>query len=148
VSVLNFSISASQAEIALQVAAEAADADRLARSLPPEFSLALKEVMEWRKCTVDELAEGSLLSTKTIQRLRTGAVSEPLIETTFALLICLQLPNPLLDALVLRTGKGYRLTEEHQIMKGLVMTAYGRYTIHDVNAALRAHGLEELTGKE
>jgi len=145
---LNFSIAASPADIALRVAAEAAAADRLARSLPPEFSLALKEVMEWRKCTVDELAEASLLSAKTIQRLRTGAVSEPLIETISALLVALQSPNPLIDALVLRSGKGYKPTEEHQIMKGLVMTAYGRYTIHDVNAALRAHGLDELTGKE
>lgn len=145
---MNFSIAASQADIAFQVAAEAVAADRLARGLPPEFSLALKEVMKWRKCTVDELAEASLLSTKTIQRLRTGEVSEPLIETISALLVALQLPDSLIDALIRRSGKGYRMTDDHQIMKGLVMTAYGRYTIHDVNAALRAHGLEELTSKE
>ena len=145
---MNFSIDVPQADIALQVAAEAAAADHLARELPPELSHTLVRIMKWRDCTVDELAEGALLSTKTIQRIRNGDVTEPKIETSSAIVVYLQLPDPLLDAFMQRTGKVYTPTVEHQIMRSLVYRAYGRFTVNDVNEALRAQGMEELTGKE
>ena len=146
---MNFSIvDVSKADIALRVAAEAAAADCLARELSPQFSLALKQVMMWRECTADELAAGSLLSTRTVTRLRTGKGKEPLIETVSAILIGLQLPDSLIEALIERVGRGYKLTPEHQVIKSLVKSAYGQFTIHDVNAALRKQGIEELTGKE
>ena len=61
------------------------------RRLPPAFSDALVELMKWRGCTVETLAEWAQTSVRTIQRLRTGQV-RPTLKRAVAICVALGLP--------------------------------------------------------
>jgi transcriptional regulator with XRE-family HTH domain len=61
------------------------------RRLPAAFSEALIFLMDWRDCTVEEVAEGAQTSGRTVQRLRTGQL-RPTLKRAVALCVALQLP--------------------------------------------------------
>jgi hypothetical protein len=116
------------------------------RKLPATFGGALIMLMEWRGITVDQLSEKSLVSPKTIQRMRTNIHHKFELRTVIAVCIGLNLPCYISTALVERAGLAFKPTDEHVAYQHL-LTEYCNRTIHDCNEALALAGFSPI-GRE
>jgi hypothetical protein len=115
----------------------------LIRNLPATFSGALAMLMEWRGMTVEQLAEKSLVSPKTIQRMRTNIHYKFEMGTVIAVCIGLNLPCYVSTELVKKAGLAFKPTDEHVAYQHLLTEYCGR-TIQDCNEALAFAGFPPI----
>jgi hypothetical protein len=122
------------------------EAGALIRKLPATFGGALIVLMDWRNMTVEQLAENSLVSPKTIQRMRTNIRYKFELGTVIAVCIGLSLPCYISTELVEKAGLAFKPTDEHIAYQHLLTEYCGR-TIQDCNKALELAGFSPI-GRE
>lgn len=111
-------------------------------NLPYDFGDALKLLMEERNITIEQLAETSGLSEKTISRLRTGE-NKPSLPTVIAICIGLSLDPFIAEQLVNIAGYSLGGKKTDRAFKLILGVAYS-ITIFDANDFLRKMGLPIL----
>lgn len=111
-------------------------------NLPYDFGDALKLLMEEREITVEQLAETSSLSEKTISRLRSGA-NQPSLPTVIAICIGLSLDPFIAEQLVSIAGYSLGGKKADRAFKLILGVAYS-ITIFDANDFLKKMGLPIL----
>lgn len=117
------------------------------QNLPGSFSGSIKGLMEWKGITVEALAEASLVSAKTIQRLRNDEGYETTLETVIALCIGLQLPPAASTDLLEKSGFSLKNTELH-LMYRFLLTSYYTHALYDCNQLLTEQSFAPLTADE
>lgn len=116
--------------------------------LPRTFPESLNMLIEWSELTMEDLAERSLLSDRTIRRMRNEADYNPPIESVVALCIAMQLPPQFSRHLIEVSGNTFRYSNQaHFIYESFILGFYNQ-SIQDCNELLKAQGFKELTGKE
>lgn len=118
------------------------------KNLSSHSPTALKQLMKWRKITVETLAEKSLLSTKTIQRMRNEDDYQTSLGTVVALCVGMQLPPMISRKFIEICGFTIRYTSEEQAMYDFIITGYYTYPIHECNELLENAGFKNLTSDE
>jgi hypothetical protein len=103
--------------------------------------------MKWRKVTVEKLAEDSLLSTKTIQRMRNDLDREWPLGMVVAVCIGLSLPPYVSSDLVVKAGFAFKPTEEHVTYRHLLTVHYDN-SIIECNEVLEAAGFKPIGREE
>jgi hypothetical protein len=122
-----------------------ADIAGILRRLPPAFPDALTELMKWRRCTVEELAEHTSTSPKRSQRLRTDMTPAPGVDMLISLSIGLRLPPAVLQAMMQRAGHSFLPIEKHVIYQELQPEAYRLgLSMAQFNEVLAAHGFKPI----
>ena len=122
-----------------------ADIANILRRLPPVFPDALVELMKWRGCSVETLAETALTSPRTIQRLRTDMALSPEVDTLISLSVGLRLPPAMLRAVMRRAGRDFLPTERHVVFQELQPEAYRLgLSMYQFDEALEAHGFRPI----
>ena len=120
----------------------------LKATLPMVFSSSLVKLMDWKGMTVEELAEKSKLSEKTIQRLRNQADYQVNMKTVIAVCIGLQLHPILSEHLIESAGLTFRYVSQEQILYRFFITGYYTHSIDECNAMLEEKGFKRLSGDE
>ena len=122
-----------------------ADVVALMRRLPVAFDEALLELIKWRGCTVEELAERSLVSDKTIRRLKNNPNSESTLETVIAVCVGLHLPPVLCYELIRKAGFYFKPTLKHVVYQDLLSRAYyDGISMYKLNETLMTQGLDVI----
>ena len=116
------------------------------RTLPGTFSGSLVQHMARQRFTVESLAERSLASAKTIQRMRSDENYTPRLGTIVAVCVGLQLHPALSIDLIRKAGLSFKYTKEHTAYLFLLSTHF-RSSIYDLNRYLERCGLGPI-GKE
>ena len=111
-------------------------------NLPYDFGDALKLLMEEREISVEQLAEASSLSEKTISRLRSGE-NKPSLPTVIAICIGLSLDPFIAEQLVNIAGYSLGGKKADRAFKLILGVAYS-ITIFDANDFLKKMGLPIL----
>ena len=112
-------------------------------NLPYDFGVALTQLMEERAVTIEQLAEVSWLSEKTISRLRSGA-NNPTLPTVIAICIGLSLDPFIGEQLVNLAGYSLGGKKADRAYKLLLGVAYS-ITMSDANEFLEKMDLPILT---
>jgi DNA-binding Xre family transcriptional regulator len=126
---------------------EVREATKIMEILPPTFHQSLIRLMAWRGVTNEALAEKSLLSPKTIQRMRTDPDYKCDMDTVVAVCFGLQLPPYISNSLIEKAGLKIRVGEKGITYSHLLATQY-KNTIHEVNEYLEVAGYPRLSGNE
>jgi transcriptional regulator with XRE-family HTH domain len=113
------------------------------RSLPRGFSEALKNVLEWRGISVEQLAERTQLTPKTLYDIKKKKV-KPKFSSVIA--ICLGLNLPTSISYLLIESAGYRFNPEletHTAVQELLSDHYMK-NLDECNGILAGYGLPSL----
>jgi hypothetical protein len=122
-----------------------ADIAGILRRLPAAFPDALAELMKWRRCTVEELAEYALANPKKIQRLRTDMMPPPGVDMLMSLSVALRWPPAVLQAMMQRAGRSFLPIDKHVLYQELQPEAYRLgLSMYQFNEALEAHGFRAI----
>ncbi|WP_212506975.1 helix-turn-helix domain-containing protein [Caproicibacterium amylolyticum] len=103
--------------------------------------------MSRKKYTVETLAERSLASTKTIQRMRNDENYTPKLGTVVAVCIGLQLHPILSGDLIKKSGLAFKYTEEHTAYQFILSTHF-RSSIYECNKKLACCGFKSIGREE
>lgn len=125
----------------------ARDIVKIKNSLPTKFSDTLVAHMKRKHCTVEKLAELSLIGTKTIQRMRNDEDYPITIEHVVALCIGLQLHPVFSKDLMEKAGLKFKCTEKH-ITYQLLIDSFYNESIHYCNEILRDNDFAPLGTEE
>jgi len=136
--------SAAERRAELRGVMEAAD---ILGKLPNSFGSSLIMLMRWRRITVEKLAEKSLLSPKTIQRMRNNHNQQWDIEFIVAVCVGLQLPPYISMPLIEKAGLRIRANSKDILYAYLLATHY-QSPIFEFNEYLEAVGYPPLSGIE
>ncbi len=120
----------------------------LLATLPKVFSTSLVKIMEWAEISVEELAENSKLSSKTIQRLRTQADYNVNMKTVIAICIGMHLHPLLSQHLIESAGLSFRYVIPEHGMYQFFITGYYGHSVEECNEILHAQGFKSLSGDE
>jgi len=120
----------------------------LLTTLPKVFSVSLVKIMEWAEITVEQLAESSKLSEKTIQRLRTKDDYNVNMKTVIAICIGMHLHPLLSNHLIESAGLSFRYVVPEHATYQFFITGYYGHTIDECNEILHAQGFKSLSGDE
>ena len=121
------------------------DVVALLRRLPPAFPDALVEVMKWRGCTVEELAEKALISRSTVIRMRNEHNYESTLESVVGICVALQLSPPIYQEIIAKSGHTFKLNERHIAYQQLLpQVSYFGWDIHQFNEALAEWGIDPI----
>ncbi len=112
--------------------------------MPNNFNDALVYLMDRQEMTVEELAEASNLSAKTISRLRGDLNYSPTLETVVALCIGLRLPPIISYELIRKRALGFTVSETHLAYRFLLDSCYCS-TIHQCNEILASLKIPPLS---
>ena len=115
---------------------------------PGDFGYSLKALMKWSGVTVEQLAEKSLISTKTLQRMRNESDYQTTIGTVIALCVGMQLPPPISRRFLDTAGFTIRYSSDEQMIYEFIIDGYYTHTIYECNELLTSNGFKELTGIE
>jgi hypothetical protein len=126
---------------------EVKEAAEILAKLPATFNESLVMLMKWRKMTNEQLAEKSLLSSKTIQRLRADPNHKSDEDTITAISIGLQLHPSISMSLMEKAGHKLKVGEKGATYAHMLSSRY-KGTIHEVNEYLEIAGFTPLSGKE
>jgi hypothetical protein len=135
---------------AAQMRAELLEVKEIAKvieNLPAAFCNSFKMLMKWRGLTVEQLAEKSLVSPKTIQRMRNIPDHIWDIETIISVCIGLQLPPYISLPLMRKAGLHFKTGEKFITYAHLLATHY-RSPIYEFNEYLETAGYEPLCSLE
>lgn len=113
-----------------------------------DFGYTLKQLMKWSGVNVQVLAERSLISTKTIQRMRNKEDYQASIETIIALCIGMQLPPPVSHRFLKLAGYQIRYSSELLAAYDLILDKYYNCGIQTCTELLLAMGYKELTSSD
>jgi hypothetical protein len=116
-------------------------------TLPGSFGKSLVLLMRWRKMTVEGLAEKSLLSPKTVQRMRNEPDHKWEMELVIAICVGLRLPPYISAPLLEKAGHRIKADEKNITYAHLLATHY-ESPIFEFNEYLEAVGYPPLSGKE
>jgi len=120
----------------------------LLTTLPKVFSTSLVKIMEWAEISVEELAESSKLSSKTIQRLRTQADYNVNMKTVVAICIGMHLHPLLSNHLIESAGLSFRYVVPEHATYQFFVTGYYGHSVDECNEILQAQGFKNLSGDE
>lgn len=120
----------------------------LLANLPTTFTGSLEKIMEWRGITVEELAEESRLSSRTIHRLRTEADYNVKLKTVVAVCIAMHLHPALSRHLVSVAGLSFRYVVPEHAMYDFFISSYYTHSVDECNEILRAKNFKSLSGDE
>ena len=120
----------------------------LLATLPKVFSTSLVKIMEWAEISVEELAESSKLSSKTIQRLRTQADYNVNMKTVVAICIGMHLHPLLSNHLIESAGLSFRYVVPEHATYQFFVTGYYGHSVDECNEILQAQGFKNLSGDE
>lgn len=109
-----------------------------------DFNEALVYLMKERKCTIEKLEEKSLLSGRTISRLRNEAEYDVTWAHVVALSVGLQLPPSISNDLLEKAGLKFRNNVAHNVYSMILSSCY-MLDIMTVNSYLVKMGMEPLT---
>jgi DNA-binding Xre family transcriptional regulator len=123
------------------------DITNILRSLPSTFSESLVQHMSRKKYTVETLAERSLASAKTIQRMRNDESYTPKIGTIVAVCIALQLHPILSGDLIKKSGLSFKCIEKHIAYQFLLSTHF-QNSIYECNKKLEFCGFGPIGREE
>lgn len=132
---------------AVELKKVSADLAKIMGTLPASFSGTLKAHMSRGKCTVESLAEKSLVSAKTIQRMRNEDNHATSLQTVVAVCIGLQLHPLLSKDIVEKAGFRFRPAHEEHIIYQLLLGSYNHCSIYECNELLVSNGFKAL-GRE
>lgn len=118
------------------------------KRLPTSFSETLKAHMRREKYTVDRLAEQSLVSTKTIQRIRNENNYSASLQTIVAICIGLHLPPPLSMDMIRKAGFNFKAANIEQMAYQLLLNSYYQNSIYECNEMLARDGIRPLGREE
>jgi len=96
----------------------------LLRRLPAAFPGTLVELMKWRGCTIEELAESALTSKSTIGRLRNEADYESSLDIIVGLTVGLLLPPAIYPEFIRKAGHCFKASDRHVAFQQLLPQAY------------------------
>ena len=130
------------------IAALNSDVDEILSVLPTSFNASLVKLMDWVEISVEELAENSKLSSKTIQRMRTQADYNVGLRTVIAVCIGMHLHPVLSQHLLNAAGLSFRYNVPEQAMYHFFITAFYMHSIDECNEILVARGHKKLSGDE
>ncbi|TRW68991.1 ImmA/IrrE family metallo-endopeptidase [Lactococcus lactis] len=119
---------------------------KLAMSLPGSFSGTVSKLIEWSGLTLAKVEERSLISERTLYRMRTDENYNVSLELILQLCIGLHLPPEISDILISRSSKRLGNMELHFLYRFLLNCFYTS-TIFECNDILEAQGFSRL-GKE
>lgn len=119
---------------------------KLAMSLPGSFSGTVSKLIEWSGLTLAKVEEYSLISERTLYRMRTDENYNVSLELILQLCIGLHLPPEISDILISRSSKRLGNMELHFLYRFLLNCCYTS-TIFECNDILEAQGFSRL-GKE
>jgi DNA-binding XRE family transcriptional regulator len=126
----------------------AADIAEKLRRLPSAFPDALVELMKWRGCTVEALAEKALISRSTVVRLRNDVDYETNLELIIAICVALWLPPAIYTVLIQSAGYSFTASRRHVVYQQLLAQAYfAGMDVFQFNGALSEYGIS-LIGQE
>ncbi|ARD98506.1 MULTISPECIES: ImmA/IrrE family metallo-endopeptidase [Lactococcus] len=118
----------------------------LAISLPGSFSGTVSKLIEWSELTLSKVEEQSLISERTLYRMRTDENYNVSLELIIQLCIGLHLPPEISTILISRSSKRLGNMELHFLYRFLLNCCYTR-SIYECNDILKAQGFSRL-GKE
>lgn len=119
----------------------------LSQQLPNSFSGAVAYLIEYSELTIETISERSLLSEKTIQRMKSDYQNyDPSLETIVQFCIGLKLPPELSALLFERSSKRLTNNQKHLTYQFLLNSCYIS-SLFDCNEILEAQGFKRL-GKE
>ena len=118
----------------------------LAISLPGSFSGTVSKLIEWSELTLAKVEEQSLISERTLYRMRTDENYNASLELIIQLCIGLHLPPEISAILISRSSKRLGNMELHFLYRFLLNCCYTS-TIFECNDILEAQGFNRL-GKE
>ena len=119
------------------------------QELPAKFGDALVYLMSWIEITVEDLAEKSLLSAKTIQRMRNNPDYPKDIDSVVAMCIGMSLPPELSYALIEKSGYTLRLAQSHShLMYKFFLEHCYKQSVTECNEMLLSKQLPIMTGTE
>lgn len=150
-SAITFEASFSDSKVNVDVDAQAKaikafnqEMSKVLQEMPGGFSGSLKYLMNWRKKTVEKLAEECSLDTRTIQRMRNDEDYDTTIESIVAMCVALKLPpmisKPFIDRSSFSIGSGEKAMALQFVLNG----CYTK-TIYECNALLIQIGYQPLT---
>ncbi|WDC83301.1 helix-turn-helix transcriptional regulator [Caloramator sp. mosi_1] len=116
---------------------------KIKKQLPNDFSGTLVAHMKRKKCSVEKLAELSLVGEKTIQRMRNDENYQVSLENIIAICIGLQLEEEFSYDLIKKAGYSFRETEQHIIYELLIRNCY-MHSIHYCNEILMENNMKPL----
>ncbi len=126
----------------------AAQADKIAyllNTLPPSYPESLKKLMAKKKITIEDLANRSGLTMRTVVRHRQGDIRRPTLSNMIAICIGMNL-HPVLSFDLLSKA-GIRLTtSKEDTVYSMVLMTMSEKSITDVNKYLKAAGVDTLSG--
>ena len=96
---------------------------------------------------MEHLAEESLVSAKTIQRMRTNDAYDAKLETVVAVCIGMKLEPVLSTDMVKKAGLAFKIDETHIVYQMLLNSHY-QSSIHECNEILRASNCKPLGNEE
>ncbi len=103
--------------------------------------------MERLGYSVENLEEKSLISAKTIQRMRNNVKYDAKLPSVVSVCIGLQL-NPILSAdMIKKAGYTFKIDEEHIIYQ-MLLHSYYQNSIHECNEVLRSNQYKSLGREE
>ena len=103
---------------------QAAETSKLLLTLPPTFHDAFTKLMDISEVTVEELAEETMMSERSITRYRTEEKQEYAVDTVAVLCVGLHLDPLLSFELMQRAGIFLRNTPEDLVIKAILMGMY------------------------
>ena len=136
-----------QKVVLFEAAQEAKEAFQIAEKLPRAFGPALVSLMKWRKTTNEKLAETTLMSSKTIQRMRGKTDESHETGTVIAICVGLQLFPRLSRDMLSKAGIALKETERDYLYSLIIDTLY-KSTVEECNRLLIAANHPPLTRAE
>jgi len=137
-----------RAEEFRRIGEEAREISGIIRGLPSTFGDTIIAHMDRLGCTEESLAERSLVSAKTIQRMRNDLRYSPKLGTVVAICIGMQLHPEFSMDLIGKAGFSFKpFDEEHVIYRILLNTKY-QCSIYECNEILRTNSCKPLGREE
>lgn len=126
---------------------EAEEAMKIADKLPNPFGQALAWLMKWRKTTNERLAEATLMSSRTIQRMRTNPEPNYEAGTVVAVCVGLQLFPHISHKMLAKAGIKLKDTKK-DIYYSIFINTHYKSSVHECNQLLLSNNLSPLTRDE
>ena len=119
---------------------------QLVLSLPGSFSGTVEGIIQWSELKIDKIAEKTLLTERTLYRMRTDEDYNCTLESILQLCIGLHLPPEISGLLISRSTKRLGNSELHFLYRFLLTCCY-TFSIYECNDILVAQDFKRL-GKE
>ena len=118
------------------------------RQLPMTFSDCVVAHMDRLGISVEKLAERAGVSTKTIQRIRNELDYKPKLGTIISICVGLQLPPPLGQDLVLKSGNVFMPGNQKHILYQWMLSGMYLKPIDECNELMKASNYKELSKED